>query len=56
MTKFEVRNNIAYASQVNTMGTTGTTADHLQLEVLGEGSERSQDDDLPTPGCEGKAV
>ena len=38
------------------MGTKSTTAESVRLEVLEEGSERSEDVYLSQPGCEGKDV
>ena len=61
MTKFEVRNNMAYASHMqlevlrcafwgHNMGTASSTASCLRLEVLGESCPRSEDDYLLAPG------
>ena len=48
MTKFEIRRS--------TMGPTGTASDSLRLEVLGESSARSKDDNIPQSWCESEDV
>ena len=38
------------------MGTTSSAADRVRLQILREGSERSEDVYLSHPGCEGEDV
>ena len=59
MTKFEIRNNMAYASQMQfevLRGSTGPTTDSHQLAVLGKSSTRPKDDIVSNSWCEGEDV
>ena len=56
MTKFEVRNSMAHASQMQHHAVYCGPNDRLRLEILGEGCERPEDDILSQPGCEGEDV
>ena len=63
MTKFEIRNNMAYASQMqfegiaeSSMGSAGPASDSLQLAVLGKSGTRPKDDIISNTRCESEDV
>ena len=56
MTKFEIRNNRAYASQMQLYGFNRPASDSLQLAVLGESGTRPKDDIISDPWCESEDV
>ena len=63
MTKFEVRNNMAYASQMQfevlrraLWAQQAQPQTVFDMRILGESSARSKDDYLPQPGCESEDV